>query len=147
MFVDSSRVWIMHESTPLGRCRSMKEDHICHDATRNLRTNERRIVVNGKLSLRRFKMLCLEDHHIPLLLNDDFKKFLECVMIFLKNFVVVPEIRIYYPKISAIFFSSGISLPQQGEPFFTSSGKVFWQWELITGSGNALSILFPTILL
>nr|GEY13824.1 NBS-containing resistance-like protein [Tanacetum cinerariifolium] len=30
------------------------------------------------------------------------------------------------------------------EPFFTSSGKVFWQWELITGSGNALSILFPT---
>nr|GEV44573.1 hypothetical protein [Tanacetum cinerariifolium] len=46
---------------------------------------------------------------------------------------------------SAIFFSSGISLPLQGEPFFTSSGKVFWQWELITGSGNALRILFPTI--
>nr|GEU76582.1 hypothetical protein [Tanacetum cinerariifolium] len=44
----------------------------------------------------------------------------------------------------AIFFSSGITLPQYGEPFFTSSGKVFWQWELITGSGNALSILFPT---
>nr|GEU70822.1 retrovirus-related Pol polyprotein from transposon TNT 1-94 [Tanacetum cinerariifolium] len=68
----------------------------------------------------------------------------------------------YFPRItnSAIFFSSGISLPQQGEPFFTSSGKVFWhailsavasllfsretfltscgnffwQWELITGS-------------
>nr|GEX53913.1 hypothetical protein [Tanacetum cinerariifolium] len=31
------------------------------------------------------------------------------------------------------FFSIGISFPQQGEPFFTSSGKVFWQWELITG--------------
>nr|GEV89817.1 hypothetical protein [Tanacetum cinerariifolium] len=31
-----------------------------------------------------------------------------------------------------------------GEPFFTSSGKVFGQWELITGSGNALSILFLT---
>nr|GEX63945.1 hypothetical protein [Tanacetum cinerariifolium] len=44
----------------------------------------------------------------------------------------------------AIFFSSGISLPKQEEPFFTSSEKVFWQWELITGSGNALSILFPT---
>nr|GEX36645.1 ribonuclease H-like domain, reverse transcriptase, RNA-dependent DNA polymerase [Tanacetum cinerariifolium] len=27
----------------------------------------------------------------------------------------------------------GISLPQQGEPFFTSSGEVFWQLELITG--------------
>nr|GEY62596.1 hypothetical protein [Tanacetum cinerariifolium] len=25
------------------------------------------------------------------------------------------------------------------EPFFTSSGKVFWQWELITGSRNALN--------
>nr|GEW19222.1 hypothetical protein [Tanacetum cinerariifolium] len=54
---------------------------------------------------------------------------------------------IYYLKISnAISFSSGISLPQQRKPFFTSSGKVFWQWKLITGSGNALSILFPTIL-
>nr|GEW73903.1 hypothetical protein [Tanacetum cinerariifolium] len=47
---------------------------------------------------------------------------------------------------NAILFNSGISLPQQGEPFFTSSEKVFWQWELITGSGNALSILFLTIL-
>nr|GEX80026.1 retrotransposon protein, putative, unclassified [Tanacetum cinerariifolium] len=43
----------------------------------------------------------------------------------------------------AIFFSSGITLPQQGEPFFTSSGKVFWRWKLITGSGNVLSNLFP----
>nr|GEW67353.1 putative reverse transcriptase domain-containing protein [Tanacetum cinerariifolium] len=49
----------------------------------------------------------------------------------------------HFPKITnAIFFSSGISLPQQGEPFFTNSGKVFWKWELITSSGNALSILF-----
>nr|GEV98809.1 hypothetical protein [Tanacetum cinerariifolium] len=31
-----------------------------------------------------------------------------------------------------------------GEPFFTNSGKVFYQWERITGSGKALSILFPT---
>nr|GEW51358.1 hypothetical protein [Tanacetum cinerariifolium] len=31
-----------------------------------------------------------------------------------------------------------------GGTFLTSSGNFFWQWELITGSGNALSILFPT---
>nr|GEX65721.1 putative retrotransposon protein [Tanacetum cinerariifolium] len=52
----------------------------------------------------------------------------------------------HFPIITvANFSSSGISLPQQGEPFFTSSGKVFWQWELITGNGNALSILFLTL--
>nr|GFB62599.1 hypothetical protein [Tanacetum cinerariifolium] len=38
----------------------------------------------------------------------------------------------------------GISFTQQWEPVFTSSGKIVWQWELITGSRNALSILFPT---
>ncbi|GKG33896.1 elongation factor 1-gamma 3-like protein, partial [Tanacetum coccineum] len=48
ILVDSSKIWIMHESTPLGRYRSVKEDHICHYAARNLRTNERRIIVNGK---------------------------------------------------------------------------------------------------
>nr|GEV27440.1 hypothetical protein [Tanacetum cinerariifolium] len=31
---------------------------------------------------------------------------------------------------SANFFSRGISLTQQWEHFFTSSGKVLWQWEL-----------------
>nr|GEV07591.1 hypothetical protein [Tanacetum cinerariifolium] len=40
----------------------------------------------------------------------------------------------------------GISFTQQWEPVFTSSGKIVWQWKLITGSGNALHILFPTIL-
>nr|GEW53827.1 hypothetical protein [Tanacetum cinerariifolium] len=46
--------------------------------------------------------------------------------------LVVPEIKIYNLKIrSTIFFGSGICLPKQGEPFFTSSGKVFWQWEII----------------
>nr|GEW90537.1 hypothetical protein [Tanacetum cinerariifolium] len=51
----------------------------------------------------------------------------------------------HIPKLTdAIFFSSGISLPQQWEPVFTSSGTELWQWELITDSGNALSILFPT---
>nr|GEW52385.1 copia protein [Tanacetum cinerariifolium] len=39
----------------------------------------------------------------------------------------------------------GISFTQQWELIFTSSGKIVWQWELITGSRNALSILFPTI--
>nr|GEX65875.1 ribonuclease H-like domain-containing protein [Tanacetum cinerariifolium] len=47
-------------------------------------------------------------------------------------------------NISANFFSSGISLPQQWEPVFTSSGNELWQWELITGSGNVFSILFLT---
>nr|GEU36498.1 hypothetical protein [Tanacetum cinerariifolium] len=46
---------------------------------------------------------------------------------------------------SANFFSRGISFTQQWEPVFTSGGKIDWQWELITGSGNALSILFPTL--
>nr|GEX17560.1 ribonuclease H-like domain-containing protein [Tanacetum cinerariifolium] len=45
---------------------------------------------------------------------------------------------------SANFFSGGISFTQQWEPVFISSGKIVWQWELITSSGNALSILFPT---
>nr|GEY80968.1 hypothetical protein [Tanacetum cinerariifolium] len=31
-----------------------------------------------------------------------------------------------------------------GVTFFTSSGNFFWQWEVFTGSGNALCILFPT---
>nr|GEY92805.1 hypothetical protein [Tanacetum cinerariifolium] len=39
------------------------------------------------------------------------------------------------------------STRQRGETFFTSSGNFFWQWELITGSENVLSILFPPILL
>nr|GEY31422.1 hypothetical protein [Tanacetum cinerariifolium] len=47
--------------------------------------------------------------------------------------------------ISAIFISSGISFLQQGRTFLHSSGNFFWQWELITGSGNALSILFSTL--
>nr|GEV99166.1 putative reverse transcriptase domain-containing protein [Tanacetum cinerariifolium] len=33
-----------------------------------------------------------------------------------------------------------------GGTLLHSSGNELWQWELITGSGNALSILFPTIL-
>nr|GFB90892.1 hypothetical protein [Tanacetum cinerariifolium] len=45
---------------------------------------------------------------------------------------------------SAKFFSSGITLYQQWELVFISSGKLLWQWELITASGNALCILFPT---
>nr|GEW29616.1 hypothetical protein [Tanacetum cinerariifolium] len=48
---------------------------------------------------------------------------------------------------SAKFFSSGITLYQQWELVFISSEKLLWQWELITASGNALCILFPTILL
>nr|GEW71143.1 hypothetical protein [Tanacetum cinerariifolium] len=46
----------------------------------------------------------------------------------------------HFSKITWHLFSSA------GETFFTSSENFFWQWELITGSGNALSILFPTIL-
>nr|GFA95764.1 hypothetical protein [Tanacetum cinerariifolium] len=49
--------------------------------------------------------------------------------------------------------SSGISFLLAVETFFTGSGNFFWQWELhncsgnsITGSGNTLCILFPTIL-
>nr|GEV73297.1 hypothetical protein [Tanacetum cinerariifolium] len=38
----------------------------------------------------------------------------------------------------AKFFSSGISLTHQWHHIFTSSVNVDWQWELITGSGNAL---------
>nr|GEY43925.1 hypothetical protein [Tanacetum cinerariifolium] len=34
---------------------------------------------------------------------------------------------------------------EKWEPVFTSSGEIVWQWKLITGSRNALSILFPTI--
>nr|GEY08444.1 integrase, catalytic region, zinc finger, CCHC-type, peptidase aspartic, catalytic [Tanacetum cinerariifolium] len=40
---------------------------------------------------------------------------------------------------------SGITLYQQWELVFISSGKLLWQWELITTSGNALCILFLTI--
>nr|GEW46289.1 hypothetical protein [Tanacetum cinerariifolium] len=47
---------------------------------------------------------------------------------------------------SAKFFNSGITLYQQWELVFIRSGKLLWQWELITASGNALCILFLTIL-
>nr|GEY44033.1 retrotransposon protein, putative, Ty3-gypsy subclass [Tanacetum cinerariifolium] len=42
------------------------------------------------------------------------------------------------------FFSSGITLTQQWQLVFVGSGKLLCQWELFTGSGNALCILFPT---
>nr|GEV57451.1 putative reverse transcriptase domain-containing protein [Tanacetum cinerariifolium] len=35
----------------------------------------------------------------------------------------------------------------QWELVFISSGKLLWQWELITASGNALCILFPTVII
>nr|GEZ82573.1 reverse transcriptase domain-containing protein [Tanacetum cinerariifolium] len=38
---------------------------------------------------------------------------------------------------SVKLFSSGITLYQQWELVFISSGKLLWQWELITASGNA----------
>nr|GEZ18892.1 hypothetical protein [Tanacetum cinerariifolium] len=41
--------------------------------------------------------------------------------------------------------NSGITLYQQWELVFISSGKLLWQLELITASGNAFCILFPTI--
>ncbi|GJU31821.1 hypothetical protein Tco_1175410 [Tanacetum coccineum] len=46
--------------------------------------------LNGKRSLRNSKILCLEDHHIPLLINDDLriKEFLECIMIFLECIMI-----------------------------------------------------------
>nr|GEZ62487.1 hypothetical protein [Tanacetum cinerariifolium] len=47
---------------------------------------------------------------------------------------------------SAKFFSSGITLTQQWQLVFIGSGKLLCHWELLTGSGNALCILFPTIL-
>nr|GEU67720.1 hypothetical protein [Tanacetum cinerariifolium] len=47
---------------------------------------------------------------------------------------------------SAKFFSSGITLTQQWQLVFIGSGKLLYQWELFTSSGNALCILFPTIL-
>nr|GEX98850.1 hypothetical protein [Tanacetum cinerariifolium] len=55
--------------------------------------------------------------------------------------------RIYYLRISSTkFFSSGITLSQQWQLIFIGSGKLLYQWELFTGSGNALCILFLTIL-
>nr|GEY25059.1 putative reverse transcriptase domain-containing protein [Tanacetum cinerariifolium] len=45
---------------------------------------------------------------------------------------------------SAKFFSSGTTLTQQWQLVFIGSGKLLCQWELFTGSGNALCILFPT---
>nr|GFD16285.1 hypothetical protein [Tanacetum cinerariifolium] len=39
---------------------------------------------------------------------------------------------------SAKFFSSGINLTQQWQLVFIGSGKLLCQWELFTGSGNAL---------
>nr|GEX77660.1 hypothetical protein [Tanacetum cinerariifolium] len=41
-----------------------------------------------------------------------------------------------FSAVASLFISRGT--------FLTSSGNFFLQWELITGSGNALSILFPT---
>nr|GFA30459.1 histidine acid phosphatase, eukaryotic [Tanacetum cinerariifolium] len=60
--------------------------------------------------------------------------------------LVVPEIRIYH--IEQVESSQQWHLlSSAGGTFLTSSGNFFWQWELITGSGNALSILFLTALL
>nr|GFB33806.1 hypothetical protein [Tanacetum cinerariifolium] len=42
---------------------------------------------------------------------------------------------------------SGISILLALGTTFTGSGNLYCQWELSPGSGNALCILFPTILL
>nr|GEV39265.1 hypothetical protein [Tanacetum cinerariifolium] len=60
---------------------------------------------------------------------------------------VVPEDRIFYLEIQEVQSSQQWHLfSSAGGTFFTSSGNFFWQWDLITRSGNALCILFLTIL-
>nr|GEX92160.1 hypothetical protein [Tanacetum cinerariifolium] len=56
---------------------------------------------------------------------------------------VDPEIRIYYLEQVQSSQQCHLFSLARGT-FLTSSGNFFWQWELFTGSGNALCILFPT---
>nr|GEY73559.1 putative reverse transcriptase domain-containing protein [Tanacetum cinerariifolium] len=70
---------------------------------------------------------------------------------FVRPFEIVKKVghvayRLDLPKEFNGVHDTGISFTQQWEPVFTNSGKMVWQWELIIGSRNALSILFPTIL-
>nr|GEU86162.1 hypothetical protein [Tanacetum cinerariifolium] len=53
------------------------------------------------------------------------------------------KIRIFQVQTSG----SGISFLLEVATIFTGSGNLYYQWELSPGSGNALCILFPTILL
>nr|GEV40389.1 hypothetical protein [Tanacetum cinerariifolium] len=60
---------------------------------------------------------------------------------------VIPSLSTEEPDNSLMQSSQQFHLfSSAGGTFLTSSGNFFWQWELITGSRNALSILFPTIL-
>nr|GEW18200.1 hypothetical protein [Tanacetum cinerariifolium] len=54
--------------------------------------------------------------------------------------------RIFYLKYQVRSSQQWHLYSSVGGSFLTSSGNFFWQWELFTDSGNALCILFPTIL-
>nr|GEU44172.1 hypothetical protein [Tanacetum cinerariifolium] len=52
----------------------------------------------------------------------------------------------FFSSIAVQTSGSGISIPLTVATTFPGSGNLYYQWELYLGSGNALCILFPTIL-